>query len=79
MNVDPHPGKASGGYMDGAAYDVHPYLLLNHNDDYPSLSTIAHEWGHAVHTLLCTMHSRSKRRAIRPSSPNRPRSATRCC
>ena len=44
--------KASGAYMNGSAYDVHPYLLLNHNDDYASLSTFAHEWGHAVHTLL---------------------------
>jgi oligoendopeptidase F len=52
MNVYPHPGKASGGYMAGDAYDVHPYLLLNHNDDYESLTTVAHEWGHAVHTLL---------------------------
>ena len=48
------PGKASGGYMFGAAYDVHPYLLLNHNDDFESLSTLAHEAGHAVHTLLTT-------------------------
>ena len=48
----PRPGKAGGGYMMGNAYDVHPYLLLNHNDDYESLSTVAHEWGHAVHTLL---------------------------
>ena len=38
--------------MNGAAYDVHPYLLFNHNNDYQSLSTFAHEWGHAVHTLL---------------------------
>jgi len=38
--------------MNGAAYDVHPYLLLNHNDDYDSLSVFAHEWGHAVHTVL---------------------------
>jgi oligoendopeptidase F len=38
--------------MSGRAYDVHPYLLLNHNDDYDSLSTFAHEWGHAVHSLL---------------------------
>jgi oligoendopeptidase F len=52
MNVEPHTGKASGGYMSGSAYDVHPYLLLNHTGDYESLSTIAHEWGHAVHTLL---------------------------
>jgi oligoendopeptidase F len=52
MNVLPHPGKATGAYMNGSAYDVHPYLLLNHNSDYESLSTFAHEWGHAVHTQL---------------------------
>jgi len=52
MSALPHQGKYSGAYMMGIAYDVHPYLLLNHNDDYNSLSTLAHEWGHAVHTLL---------------------------
>ncbi|MFN3164119.1 MAG: M3 family metallopeptidase, partial [Pseudohongiellaceae bacterium] len=46
------PGKRSGAYMNGSAYDVHPYVLLNHNDDYNALSTFAHEWGHAVHSLL---------------------------
>lgn len=51
-HVYPGPGKASGAYMMGAAFDVHPYLLLNHNDDYESMSTLAHEWGHAVHTVL---------------------------
>ena len=54
MNVLPSTGKASGAYMNGSAYDVHPYLLLNHNDDYNSMSTLVHEWGHAVHTLLTT-------------------------
>ncbi|WP_201495067.1 M3 family oligoendopeptidase [Rubrivivax sp. A210] len=48
----PRPGKASGAYMAGYAYDVHPYVLLNHSDDFQSLSTLAHEWGHAVHTML---------------------------
>jgi oligoendopeptidase F len=52
MHIYPSPGKATGAYMNGGAYDVHPYLLLNHNDDYDSLSTFAHEWGHAVHTRL---------------------------
>ena len=54
--TDPQPRahKSSGAYMNGSAYDVHPYLLLNHNDDYGGLSTFAHEWGHAVHTLLTT-------------------------
>ena len=51
MHVYPQRGKRSGAYMAGFAYDVHPYLLLNHNDDYESLSTFAHEWGHAMHTL----------------------------
>ncbi|HXJ01362.1 MAG TPA: M3 family oligoendopeptidase, partial [Micropepsaceae bacterium] len=54
MDPAPRAHKASGAYMNGSAYDVHPYLLLNHNDDYGGLSTFAHEWGHAVHTLLTT-------------------------
>lgn len=52
MHSHPQPGKRSGAYMNGSIYDVHPYVLLNHNDDYNSASTFAHEWGHAVHTLL---------------------------
>lgn len=52
MHVYPAAGKRAGAYMNGSAYDVHPFLLLNHNDDYATLSTYAHEWGHAVHTLL---------------------------
>jgi oligoendopeptidase F len=51
VHVYPQEGKRSGAYMNGSAYDVHPYMLLNHNDDYDSLSTFAHEWGHAMHTL----------------------------
>jgi len=50
-HVYPSQGKRSGAYMSGFAYDVHPFLLLNHNNDYESLSTYAHEWGHAMHTL----------------------------
>lgn len=48
----PRPAKASGAYVTGGAYDLHPYVLLNHQDDFESLTTFAHEWGHAVHTLL---------------------------
>jgi oligoendopeptidase F len=52
MSVYPSEGKKLGAYMNGSAYDVHPYLLLNHNGDYQALTTLAHEWGHAVHTQL---------------------------
>jgi len=52
MHVYPSPGKRSGAYMSGGAYDEHPYVLLNHNDNYESASTFAHEYGHAVHSVL---------------------------
>jgi oligoendopeptidase F len=52
MHALPQKGKLAGAHMDPAAYDVHPYLLLNLTDDYESMSTFAHEWGHAMHTLL---------------------------
>tara|TARA_Y100000052_G_scaffold27581_2_gene36754 strand:+ start:39756 stop:41648 length:1893 start_codon:yes stop_codon:yes gene_type:complete len=52
MHSHPQEGKETGAYMNGSVYDVHPYVLLNHNDDYDSMSTFSHEWGHAVHTML---------------------------
>ena len=52
MDVYPQPGKRSGAYSNGSAYDVHPYVLMNYNDDYESVSTLAHEWGHAMHSYL---------------------------
>jgi len=51
------PGKAPGAYMYGAVYDVHPYLLLNFNGTFNDVSTLAHEWGHAVHTMLSTANN----------------------
>ncbi len=52
MDVYPRPGKRSGAYSNGSAYDVHPYVLMNYNDNYESVSTLAHEWGHAMHSYL---------------------------
>jgi oligoendopeptidase F len=52
--IDPFPnkGKRSGAYMDGSAYDVHPYVLGNYLGEYNSLSMLAHELGHAMHSFL---------------------------
>ena len=52
MDAYPRPRKQSGAHMAGYAYDVHPYVLMNYNDDYASVSTLAHEWGHALHSHL---------------------------
>jgi oligoendopeptidase F len=52
MDAYPRPKKQSGAHMAGAAYDVHPYVLANYYDNYESVTTVAHEWGHAMHTWL---------------------------
>jgi oligoendopeptidase F len=46
----PTDGKRSGAYASGLAYRVHPYVLLNFNEDYDGLTTLAHEMGHAMHS-----------------------------
>jgi len=46
----PAPGKRSGAYATGAAYDAHPFVLLNFSGDFDSVSTLAHEMGHALHS-----------------------------
>ncbi|MBN2137521.1 MAG: oligoendopeptidase F [Sedimentisphaerales bacterium] len=50
VDVYPTPGKHSGAYSNGSAYDVHPYILLNYNGQYDDVSTLAHELGHAMHS-----------------------------
>jgi oligoendopeptidase F len=48
----PTVGKRSGAYSTGGAYDVHPYILMNWTDDYESVSTLAHELGHTMHSYF---------------------------
>ena len=48
IDVYPNPGKRSGAYSNGSAYDVHPYVLMNFNGTYEDVSTIAHELGHSM-------------------------------
>ena len=50
IDVYPTPGKNSGAYSNGSAYDVHPYILLNYNGLYEDVSTLAHELGHTMHS-----------------------------
>ncbi len=47
----PSTGKKSGAYSTGA-YGVHPYQLQNFTGTYDEVSTLAHESGHSMHTLL---------------------------
>lgn len=51
IDVYESEGKRPGAYQAGV-YGVGPYLLLNHNDTLDSVFTLAHEAGHAMHTVL---------------------------
>lgn len=49
IDIYPNIGKKSGAYSWGC-YDSYPYLLLNYNDTVDSVSTMAHELGHSMHS-----------------------------
>ena len=49
IDVYENKGKRSGAYSWGV-YGVHPFVLLNYQKRYSSISTIAHEMGHALHS-----------------------------
>jgi oligoendopeptidase F len=51
IDVYENTGKRPGAYVSGI-YGVGPYMLLNHNDTQSALFTLAHEGGHAMHTIL---------------------------
>jgi oligoendopeptidase F len=43
-------GKRIGAYSAGSAYDVHPFVLMNYTGEFESVTTLAHEMGHAMHS-----------------------------
>ena len=49
IDVYPNRGKRTGGYSSGS-YDTNPYILLNYQDKYDDMSTLAHELGHSIHS-----------------------------
>ncbi|HEY2421739.1 MAG TPA: oligoendopeptidase F [Neobacillus sp.] len=49
VDVPENKGKRSGAYSSGA-YGTHPYILLNWQDNVNNLFTLAHEFGHSVHS-----------------------------
>ncbi len=48
----PTAGKRSGAYSTGSEYADHPYILMNWTGDYESVSTLAHELGHTMHSYF---------------------------
>ncbi len=51
VDVYPNQGKVAGAFSTGAP-GTHPFILTSYHDDLFSLSTLAHELGHSMHTYL---------------------------
>jgi oligoendopeptidase F len=51
VDVFPNVGKRSGAYSSGF-YGTNPFILMSHSGDLESMSTLAHEIGHSMHSYL---------------------------
>ncbi len=47
----PNKGKGSGAFSSGVQ-GTHPFIMMNFRDDVFSISTLAHELGHSMHSYL---------------------------
>ena len=59
IDVYPNAGKSGGAYSSGT-YDSSPFIMCNFNGTLDSVSTIAHEMGHSIHTYLANTHQPSQ-------------------
>ena len=55
IDVYPNRGKRGGAYS-GGCYDSNPYILLNFSGTLDSVSTLAHEMGHTIHSWRSRQH-----------------------
>lgn len=49
VDVYPNKGKTHGAFSSGS-YTTHPFILMSYTDEFVSMSTLAHELGHSMHT-----------------------------
>ncbi len=55
VDVEENVGKRSGAYSSGA-YGTMPYILMNWQDNVNNLFTLAHEFGHSLHSYYTRKH-----------------------
>ncbi len=51
VDVYPNRGKRDGAFA-ASAYRTQPFIMMSYYDDLESVSTLAHELGHAMHNVL---------------------------
>ncbi|MCK5314567.1 MAG: oligoendopeptidase F family protein, partial [Anaerolineales bacterium] len=51
VDIYPNQGKSAGAFSYGS-YGTHPFIVMSYGDTMLSLSTLAHELGHSMHSYL---------------------------
>jgi oligoendopeptidase F len=57
VDAAPRPGKKGGAFCATVVPELAPWVLLNYTGRLRDVATLAHELGHAVHSLLAAHHS----------------------
>ncbi|MBN1859436.1 M3 family oligoendopeptidase [Candidatus Bipolaricaulota bacterium] len=57
LDSETRPGKDTGAFCYGVVPDKTPWVSVNYTGLYGSVSTLAHELGHAIHSMLASGHS----------------------
>lgn len=56
VDIYPNQGKQNGAFSWGVAPDTHPFIMMSYTDEVGSMSTLAHELGHSLHSYLTGKH-----------------------
>jgi oligoendopeptidase F len=57
LDSEVRPGKRSGAFCSTVTPDLTPWVLVNYQGKAEDVATLAHELGHAIHSMLAEHHS----------------------
>jgi len=68
IDTEPRVNKTSGAFCATVGPTITPYVMLNHTGSLRDVATMAHELGHAIHSLMANKHQPSSQQANLPLS-----------